>query len=400
MTFSIRARGLRAVLLASCVLMSGGTAIAADASADVSAPADQLDAVVVSIARTTRSAVSIDQMEVQKLLPGINPLKAIQTLPGVLFVTADPWGNNEQNESLVVHGFNTQQLGYTMDGVPLGDQQYGNYNGLSMSRALSSENTDKVVLSSGAGSLGVASTSNLGGAIETFSRNPSKDMTFEVRETLGSYKANRTFLRADSGEGLLGGAAYVSWLHQDAKAWDFAGHQKGDQVNFKYVRDAGKGRLTLYADWQDKTEPNEDATASGNNQSPGSTTYPYTTSTYFPYTRPFLYPNYNAGLAYLTAGAPPAAVGNNFQNYTGSTDGAIAINIISGSGNLIGPNLYNSVTTQYADGGTGTIFGLSLVPAPSTAGSAGFVGDVAKDATHWYVCIATNTWVRTTLATF
>ena len=315
MTFSIRARGLRAVLLASCVLMSGGTAIAADASADVSAPADQLDAVVVSIARTTRSAVSIDQMEVQKLLPGINPLKAIQTLPGVLFVTADPWGNNEQNESLFVHGFNTQQLGYTMDGVPLGDQQYGNYNGLSMSRALSSENTDKVVLSSGAGSLGVASTSNLGGAIETFSRNPSKDMTFEVRETLGSYKANRTFLRADSGEGLLGGAAYVSWLHQDAKAWDFAGHQKGDQVNFKYVRDAGKGRLTLYADWQDKTEPNEDATAYGNNQSPGSTTYPYTTSTYFPYTRPFLYPNYNAGLAYLTAGAPPAAVGNNFQNY-------------------------------------------------------------------------------------
>ena len=102
----------------------------------------------------------------------------------------------------------------------------------------------------------------------------------------------------------------------------------------------------------------------------------------------------------LNAASGCSISGNNFQNYTGSTDGAIAINIISGSGNLIGPNLYNSVTTQYADGGTGTIFGLSLVPAPSTAGSAGFVGDVAKDATHWYVCIATNTWVRTTLATF
>ena len=68
----------------------------------------------------------------------------------MLLETADPWGNNEQNESLFVHGFNTQQLGSTMDGVPLGDQQYGNYNGLSVSRAVTSENVQRVELSSGA----------------------------------------------------------------------------------------------------------------------------------------------------------------------------------------------------------------------------------------------------------
>lgn len=37
---------------------------------------------------------------------------------------------------------------------------------------------------------------------------------------------------------------------------------------------------------------------------------------------------------------------------------------------------------------------------PSTASSAGTAGQVAYDATHFYVCIATNTWVRCTLATF
>lgn len=37
---------------------------------------------------------------------------------------------------------------------------------------------------------------------------------------------------------------------------------------------------------------------------------------------------------------------------------------------------------------------------PATAASTGTAGQVAYDATHFYVCIATNTWVRVSLATF
>lgn len=39
-------------------------------------------------------------------------------------------------------------------------------------------------------------------------------------------------------------------------------------------------------------------------------------------------------------------------------------------------------------------------PVPATAASAGTPGMVAYDATHLYVCVAANTWVRVTLATF
>jgi hypothetical protein len=39
-------------------------------------------------------------------------------------------------------------------------------------------------------------------------------------------------------------------------------------------------------------------------------------------------------------------------------------------------------------------------PAPATAASAGTAGMVAYDATHLYVCVAANTWVRVALATF
>lgn len=39
-------------------------------------------------------------------------------------------------------------------------------------------------------------------------------------------------------------------------------------------------------------------------------------------------------------------------------------------------------------------------PAPANATALGTPNQVAYDATHFYVCIATNTWVRATLATF
>ena len=289
-----------AVTAATAALMTmSGAAHAADAEA-----AAQTSEVVVTAVRTTRSAVALEAQEVQKIMPGASPLKAIQTLPGVLFETADPWGNNEQNESLFVHGFSTQQLGYTFDGVPLGDQQYGNYNGLSPSRAVSSENVDRVVLASGAGSLGVASTSNLGGAIEAFSRDPLAERTFNIRQTVGSYDTTRTFLRVDTGDLGGGDSGYLSFVHHDARAWDFDGHQKGNQVNAKFVHQDDRGKLTAYFDWNDKVEPNEDATAFGNQQ----------TTAYVPYTRPFLYPDLNACSSTLSNGSPPAFQGNNFSN--------------------------------------------------------------------------------------
>jgi outer membrane receptor protein involved in Fe transport len=291
-----------ALSVAAAALMAGvGTAQAQEAPATSAAA---LAEVVVTATHTTRSAVALQGVEIQKILPGASPLKAIQTLPGVLYVTADPWGNNEQNESLFVHGFSTQQLGYTFDDVPLGDQQYGNYNGLSPSRAVSSENVDRVTLESGAGSLGVASTSNLGGAILTYSRDPSRERVFNIRETGGSYGTNRTFVRLDTGEFGAGASGYVSFLHHDARAWDFDGHQRTNQANVKFVHQNDAGKFTAYFNWIDKVEPNEDATAFGNQQ----------TTSYVPYTRPFLYPDLAACSSTLTNGSPPAAQGANFSN--------------------------------------------------------------------------------------
>jgi hypothetical protein len=273
-------------------------------SNDTPAATAETMATVQISSQKTRSSVALGSAEIQKIMPGVNPLKALQTLPGVSFQTADPWGNNEQNLSLFVHGFNSNQLGYTMDGVPLGDQSYGNYNGLSPQRALTSENTRSVVLSSGAGDLATASTSNLGGTIETYSADPRSTHGLEVQQTVGSHDTSRTFLRIDTGEFGDGNSAWISGLHHEAKAWDFNGRQSNDQINAKFVHKGPSGKLTLFADYSDKTEPNEDSTV----HVAGETSAPYT--------RPFLYPNFSQALSYLSAsGATPAAAGNNYSNY-------------------------------------------------------------------------------------
>jgi len=303
---------IAAAVATLCAAMAGGQAYAqavaaavAPDAATVAPDADngQVTAVEIST-RKTRSTVSMSGNEIQKILPGVNPLKALETLPGVSFQTADPWGNNEQNLSLFVHGFNGQQLGYTMDGVPLGDQQYGNYNGLSPQRAITSENVRRVVLSTGAGDLGTASTSNLGGAIETFSSDPLMTHNVNLQQTVGSHNTSRTFIRVDSGEFGDGNSAYISGLHHEARAWDFKGRQSDDQINAKFVHSGSAGKLTLYADYSDKTEPNEDATVHVAGEKSA------------PYTRPFLYPDFPAALAYLSpTGATPAADGSNYRNY-------------------------------------------------------------------------------------
>ena len=306
--------------LAPAVVHAADTAGAAPAAAvdaptaDAAAEGGDADTVVVTGAKATRSATTISQAEIQKILPGVSPLKAIQTLPGVLYITADPWGNNEQNAQIFIHGFNFQQLGYTMDGVPLGDQSYGNYNGLSPERAVISENVGRVVVTTGAGDLGTASNSNLGGTIETFSADPTKEFGIQANETVGSYSTSRTYVRIDSGTFGGNNALYVSGARQHARAWDFNGKQGGWQANAKFVHDGSNGKLTLFFDYNDMKQPNEDATTFFK-PSAGGTATPV--QLYTPYTKPFFYPDFDTyRTSYLSAlGNSPANVGSNYRNY-------------------------------------------------------------------------------------
>ena len=147
--------------------------LATAANAQSDSDAEAADEILVLGRGETRQVQTITAQQIQQLPAGTSPLKAIENMPGVNFQSADPYGSYEWSTRITVRGFNQNRMGFTLDGVPLGDMTYGNHNGLHISRAIPTELVERVTLSQGTGTLATASTSNLGGAIEFFSSAPS-----------------------------------------------------------------------------------------------------------------------------------------------------------------------------------------------------------------------------------
>src|SRR6202012_483822 len=184
------------------------TAFAQDTGASAE-PADTTETVTVVGEGQTRSVSTLVPANLETLPPGASVQKALNTLPGVMAQSIDALGLNEQSLTLQVRGFSTTHLGYTLDGMPLGDGAYNNYNGLTISRALISENLGRAELATGIAGLGIASTSNLGGAVTYVSSDPHKHMGLVMSQTVGSDDGLRTFARFDTGEH-HGFSAYLS----------------------------------------------------------------------------------------------------------------------------------------------------------------------------------------------
>jgi iron complex outermembrane receptor protein len=221
----------------------------ADAPAGA-ADSSEVDALVVVGSGQTRSVVTLLPSNLEVLPPGTSIQKSLNFLPGVMAQSIDALGVNEQSLSLQVRGFNTTHLGYTLDGMPLGDGAYNNYNGLTISRALISENLGRADLATGIAGLGIASTSNLGGALIYTSSDPHKDFGVSVNGTVGSEDSARTFLRIDSGD--HGGlSAYVSGQYSQQDLFVNQGaynKSTGKQLNGKVVYAAGPFKITAFAD--------------------------------------------------------------------------------------------------------------------------------------------------------
>ncbi|MFA6116771.1 MAG: TonB-dependent receptor [Sphingomonas sp.] len=243
-----------AFLMASAALTAVAPAAQAQtadlASVDDAADgADTADIVVIGTGQT-RSVSTLLPSNLDVLPPGTSVQKALNFLPGVSAQSIDALGVNEQSLSLQVRGFNTTHLGYTLDGMPLGDGAYNNYNGLTISRALISENLGRADLATGIAGLSIPSTSNLGGALTYFSSDPHKDMGIAANATIGSEDSKRAFVRIDTGE--HGGfSAYISgqYSEQDLFVNQPAYNKStGKQLNAKLKYQFDGGTITAFAD--------------------------------------------------------------------------------------------------------------------------------------------------------
>ena len=240
-----------AFLLSSTML--SGIAHAQDTQAqDTQAQTASAEPTVVVVVGSgqTRSVSTLVPSNLDVLPPGSSVQKALNFLPGVMAQSIDALGLNEQSLSLQVRGFSTTHLGYTLDGMPLGDGAYNNYNGLTISRALISENLGQADLATGIAGLSIPSTSNLGGALIYTSSKPKKDFGVSASQTFGSEDTSRSFLRVDTGE--HGGfSAYLSGQYSEQDLFvnqPVYNKSTGKQFNGKAQYKFDHGTITAFAD--------------------------------------------------------------------------------------------------------------------------------------------------------
>ena len=238
-----------ASVLALAACLTFATQAMAEEAPSASADTEVGELIVVGSGQT-RTVSTLTPQSLDVLPPGTSVQKALNFLPGVMAQSIDALGVNEQSLSLQVRGFNTTHLGYTLDGMPLGDGAYNNYNGLTISRALISENLGRADLATGIAGLSIASTSNLGGALIYTSSDPKKAMGFRVSQSAGSEDTLRTFARFDTGE-YYGFSAYVSGQYSEQDLFVNQGAYKkstGKQFNGKAQYRFDRGLITAFAD--------------------------------------------------------------------------------------------------------------------------------------------------------
>lgn len=240
-----------ALLLTSTIIAAPAFAQDALPAADAAAP-DSAEIIVFGRGET-RQVQEITSRDIVTLTPGTNALKAIEKLPSVNFQSSDPFGNYEWSQRVTIRSFNQNQLGFTFDGIPLGDMSYGNHNGLHITRAISSENIGSVRVSQGAGSLGTQSTGNLGGTVETFSADPTGAFGVQANGTYGSDDTIRGFARLDLGtkDGIRG---YVSYAYGSTDKWKGQGVQDQHMGNAKVIIPVGEAQIDGWLSYSDRRE--------------------------------------------------------------------------------------------------------------------------------------------------
>lgn len=242
------------ILLLACV---SAVALAAPALAQDAPPADataeEAAEIVVFGKGETRQVQELDNKDLTILAPGTSPLKAIEKLPSVNFQSADPFGTYEWSQRVSIRGFSQTQLGFTLDGIPLGDGTYGNNNGLHISRAIISDNIGITRVSQGAGSIGTQATNNLGGTLEFFSIDPAGSFGGDANITYGSDDTKRLFVRLNAGSE-DGARGFVSYAYTDADKWKGFGVQRAHHVNAKAVVPVGNAQFDAYFSYSDRVE--------------------------------------------------------------------------------------------------------------------------------------------------
>ena len=200
-----------------------------------------------------KSVSTVSQAFIATQAPIGNAYQFVQLVPGALVQMSDPFGLSQQL-GLNVHGLGQDEIGYTLEGMPLNDI---GYYAAYPSQFIDAENIDEISLAQGSADLDSPVLSEAGGLLKITMLDPSLHSGGSVDASYGSFNTNREFIRLDSG--LIGGSglrAFLSYSHTGSDAWRGDGRFKRQHIDFKVVREWGDGnRIAWSGEWHDAITP-------------------------------------------------------------------------------------------------------------------------------------------------
>lgn len=183
-----------------------------------------------------RSTVTKAAMEKQR--PTSNAYQAMALLPGVNTYNHDASGLF--GGGLRVRGFNSDQMGYTVDGAPVNDS--GSFS-VFPQEYTDQENTCEIFLTQGSSDTDAPHVGATGGNVGIVTCDPLEKMQLKLQQTWGSLKMDKTFVRLDSGKlpFARGWRNFISVSRAQVNKFKGPGEAERDHVDFKSVLEIGGG---------------------------------------------------------------------------------------------------------------------------------------------------------------
>jgi len=172
-----------------------------------------------------RSTITAEELEKQR--PTGNAYEALEMLPAVNSYNHDATGLF--GGGLTLRGFNSDQIGATINGVPVNDS--GSFS-VFPQEYVDQENTCSQFVTQGSTDVDSPQVGATGGNFGINTCNPENKQRTRVMHTMGQLNMFKTFVRVDSGK-LFGGKSkfFVSLSHAETDKWKGKGGAKRDHID-------------------------------------------------------------------------------------------------------------------------------------------------------------------------
>ncbi|MBR7794029.1 TonB-dependent receptor [Undibacterium sp. FT147W] len=181
-----------------------------------------------------RSTITAEELAKQR--PTGNAYEALELMPAVNSYNYDATGLF--GGGLTLRGFNSDQIGATINGVPVNDS--GSFS-VYPQEFVDQENTCTQFVTQGSTDVDSPQIGATGGNFGITTCDPSKEKRFRVMQTVGGLNLSKTYLRYDTG--MLSdnrSRLFISYSHAQADKWKGEGEAKRDHVDFGFRTDFDK----------------------------------------------------------------------------------------------------------------------------------------------------------------